>query len=82
MTNDEADFALLSYTNEKLKFAIPFDAGLAPETQATFERGIDNDWFTFVDFYEINSMPCVPMRIFKLTPAGVARRATLMKGTL
>ena len=79
MTKDEADLALLSHANEKLKFGFLLGANLSLEMQSAFERGIDNDWFTLVDLAHINAMPWPFMRIFKLTHFGIAQLETLKR---
>ena len=77
ITDDEADWRLLSLANEKGKFGI--ELGLIPgmeELQFAFERGIDAEWFTFVDVSRVRATLSY-MRIFRLTEAGRVRKNEL-----
>jgi len=78
MTNDEADLAILSLANEKLKFALEigrpaFEGTEDAYLQLALERGIDGEWFTLVDVSPVAEFPGRLFRIFRLTDAGVAR---------
>lgn len=77
-TFDQADWELLSLANEKGKFGIGLATKLEEDQQLAFERGIDNQWFTFVDLSLVASMPGAGLiRLYRLTEAGIARRAAL-----
>lgn len=80
-SDDELDIAILGLANEKGKFAISIGPIPDQEIQDAFERGIDNDWWTLVDIGPIEHSPWPRewMRVFKLTPAGIARRDELKK---
>ena len=78
---EKADLELLSLSNEKYKFVLEYGP-LLPPLQAAFERGIDKEWFTFVDLCPAAAMPATAllplagqrsMRVFRLTQAGVDR---------
>lgn len=75
MTNDEADFRLLSLANEKRKFGIAVGLKIDPALQFALERGIDNEWFTLVDISATAICPSQVLRIFRLTDAGLKRLA-------
>jgi hypothetical protein len=77
MTDDKADFDLLSLANEKGKFALALGGGDS-KVQGALERGFDGDWFRLIDVSTVAHGPSgMLMRIFKLTPAGWRRRAEL-----
>lgn len=77
-TFDQADWELLSLANEKGKFGIGLSTRLDDDLQLAFERGIDNQWFTFVDLSPVAAMPGAGLiRLYRLTEAGTARRAAL-----
>jgi hypothetical protein len=44
------------------------------DMKAAFERGINNEWFRFVDLAALAHVPDRAMRVFKLTRAGVDRK--------
>lgn len=78
MTADQADAALLGLANHKGKFGIQgriTDAAI----QDAFERGIDNEWFRFVDMSPVAAVPHQYVRVFRLTEAGKARLAEAAK---
>ncbi|WP_155248592.1 hypothetical protein [Bradyrhizobium japonicum] len=77
-TFDQADWELLSLANEKGKFGIGLATKLEEDQQLAFERGIDAQWFTFVDLSTVASMPGAGLiQLYRLTEAGAARRAEL-----
>lgn len=77
-TFDQADWELLSLANEKGKFGIGLSTVLDEDLQLAFERGIDAQWFTFVDLSTVASIPGAGLiRLYRLTEAGAARRAEL-----
>lgn len=77
-TLDQADLELLSLANEKRKFGLGLGLVLDADLQAALERGIDNEWFCFVDLSTVAEMPSAGLiRLFRLTDAGVARRDAL-----
>lgn len=80
-TTDRLDFELLSLANEKRKFGVGLTTVLEPDLQAAFERGIDQQWFTFIDLSPVYS--ALPnggfVRLFRLTDVGVARRDELVR---
>jgi hypothetical protein len=75
MSEKPDDLRLLSLANEKRKFGLDFGYSFDPGLQAAFERGIDNEWFTLVDFSPVAAAPGKALRIFRLTDAGLARLA-------
>jgi len=78
VTDDNADLELLSLANEKGKFGLELGYRLEPHLQFAFERGIDSEWFTFVDLSRIAAVPGARyMRIFRLTENGRARLEAL-----
>ena len=79
-TDEECDWDILRRANDKGKFAIELGMVMCDHLQFAFERGIDNSWWMLADLSFIAEYPSRnPMRIFKLTPAGEARRAELEK---
>ena len=76
--DDAEDFALLSMANGKGKFGLQLGE-VFPPIQAAFERGIDEDWFRFVDVSRIGEPIArgLLMRIFKLTDKGRDRLVIL-----
>lgn len=77
---DQADWELLALANEKRKFGLGLGLHLNADLQAAFERGIDNEWFRFVDLSTVAEMPGAGLiRLFRLTDAGVARRDALQE---
>lgn len=73
---EQADFELLSLASEKGKFGLQLDYPANESEQMAFERGIDNEWFIFVDLARIEAKPGL-FRIFKLREAGRFRLITL-----
>jgi hypothetical protein len=74
---DNADFLVLSLANEKRKFAIPLFGAWSPEVGEAIERGFDRDWFRLIDVAQVAAQGGEVCRIFRLTPAGLARLAEL-----
>lgn len=78
----ESDYKFLSLANDKLKFGIEMGLTMEPDTRDSFERGIDNDWFTLVDLSAgVAAAPYRVLKIFKLTDAGI-RRLYALRGQL
>jgi hypothetical protein len=78
MTNDEADLIVLGKANEKGKFAIPVYAPMPEQIQFAFERGLEEEWYRFVDLSALASVPAAGLtRVFLLTSKGHARLAAL-----
>jgi hypothetical protein len=78
MTDDEADFALLSLANEKRNFGIDLVFRMSEAQVGAFERGIDRQLFTLVDVYPYATGAFgTIIRVFRLTDAGVDRLAEL-----
>lgn len=79
-SEEECDWEILKLANEKGKFGIELGVIPCEHIQAAFERGIDNNWWIMVDLTFLPSHPSRnPLRLFKLTNFGEARRATLQK---
>ncbi len=75
---DEADRQLLMLANEQGKFAVSILGGATRELTEAIERGLDNNWFQLLDVAFLEHVPDIPMRIFRLTPLGWARRKELV----
>lgn len=73
MTDDEADLALLSRANEKLKFGVAVGLVLPGALQRALERGMDEHWFTLIDVAVAHVASDQMLRIFRLTNAGISR---------
>lgn len=74
VTDDEADLRLLRLANEKGKFALSLGTIPDEPIQRAFERGIDAEWFRFVDISPLATVPGRGLfRVFKLTEAGAVR---------
>jgi len=74
MSDDEADESVLSRANEKGKFAVPLNFILGEALQLAFERGLELEWYTFIDLTPLaNVREAGLARVFKLTPAGWSR---------
>lgn len=79
-SEEECDWLILKLANEKGKFGLELNLPMCEHLVAAFERGIDHDWFTLVDISFVGSAKtAMPLRIFKLTTFGQARRAVLEK---
>lgn len=75
---EAANHKLLQLANEKGKFAIQLGLEPIEAMQYAFERGIDNEWFTFVDVSYLQHTPKpVLMRVFRLTNKGWQKRIAL-----
>jgi hypothetical protein len=73
MSPDAADRRLLSMASDKRKFALEFGQPVDPDLRASFERGIDEEWFTLVDVSFVATAGRRLMRVFRLTNAGMVR---------
>lgn len=78
LTDDAADLEVLSKANERGRFAVPLVAELPVEVQFAFERGMDREWYRFVDLSPIAHVSGL-MRVYALTDAGRARLAELKR---
>ena len=75
MTIDETDWRLLKLANEKGKFALSLGSIQDEDLQMAFERGIDAEWFSLVDFSPVSqAVGTGLLRIFRLTKMGWKRR--------
>ena len=77
VTHDEADWEILKLANEKGKFALELALNIGADRQEALERGMDNDWWAFIDVTPLANAPARLMRVFKLTPVGWVRRNDL-----
>lgn len=73
VTDDEADYQVLSRGNDKGKFAIAVEATAPPEIWQAFERGLENEWFRLVDVARLTATNGELARVFRLTDAGRER---------
>lgn len=78
-TDEEADFALLSFANEKGKFWLQVGCMPDQHLQLALERGIDKEWFRLGDISPIAMYPRKLFRLFYLTPNGWARLRELQR---
>lgn len=79
-SDEECDWEILKLANEKGTFGV--ELGLVPcdHLQAAFDRGVDNDWWRLTDVtFRPDFKSRNPVRMFKLTSFGEARRAQLEK---
>lgn len=74
-SDDELDWLMLRNADNPRKiFSISGQLPLTdPKFIEVFNRGVDSDWFTLVDV-------SIGGRMFKLTPAGIARLDFLREG--
>lgn len=80
ITDDEADLELLGLASNLRKFGIPMDVAMPEPLVRAFERGIDRQWFTLVDItFRSEALPGRPLKVFRLTDAGMLRLAELGK---
>lgn len=78
--NHSAEKELLDLANEKGKFAIQlgYQFGDRHDLQEAFERGIDEEWFTFVDVSALaETGPMKLMKVYRLTQKGWDRKREL-----
>jgi hypothetical protein len=73
ITDDEADFRVLSLGKENGKFAVPVNATGGEDLWRAFERGLDNDWYRLIDIVPVTAAQGRLSRVFRLTDAGRER---------
>lgn len=73
ISDDEADFRLLSVADRKRKFVVQLGHVLESEFQCALDRGIDNNWFILLDVTTAIDLPGKIFRVFRLTASGERR---------
>jgi hypothetical protein len=72
--DDTADFNVLSVANERGKFAVGLTgAGWSDAHQRAFERGLEQDWYRFIDIAFLSAADGRLCKVYLLTSAGRAR---------
>lgn len=80
LSDEESDWEMLKLANDKGMFGLEMGMPMCAHLNDSFDRGIEHNWWSLVDFRIIPANGSIlPMRVFKLTSYGVARKAQLEK---
>lgn len=79
LDDNEAEWNILKLSKVKDMFGLPMGLALPDQQhQDAFVRGLQKDWYRFIDLTPISTEPAGGLyRVYMLTPAGVARREAL-----